>query len=48
MVYVVYWEDKEGHIRTELCKDREEAINKVRDLASKYDRCGINCHESID
>lgn len=44
MSYVVYWEDKEGHIRTGVFGDEEKALEKLNGLVGKYDRCGINCH----
>lgn len=44
MSYVVYWEDKEEHIRTGVFGDKEKALEKLNGLVGKYDRCGINCN----
>ena len=48
MVYVVYWIDKEDHVRedhvrTEVYVTEDKALNRLTELAKKYDLCGIYC-----
>lgn len=45
MAYVVWWIDREDHIRTAVYLVKENATNRVKELIGKYDRCGINTCE---